>query len=70
VYENKQNDDNLPDKNTDISTQLHEIYKEDTRILQKSAVLLSLFERWGTNPSLQISAQRGDRDASSTTVCR
>ena len=44
-------DDNLPDTKDDISTQLHAILQRSTRILQKPSAHLSLFVRWGTNPS-------------------
>jgi hypothetical protein len=47
---------------TQKATFLHSctaFYTEDTRILQKPVALLSLFERWGTNPSLQNVETRG-----------
>ena len=53
VYENKGPGDNLPDTKDDISARLHAILHRNTRILQKPSALLPLFERWGTNPSLQ-----------------
>jgi hypothetical protein len=53
VYENKEKDDNWPDTKHDISTQLRDILRKSTRIFQKPLARLSLFERWGTNPSLQ-----------------
>jgi hypothetical protein len=52
IYENKDADDNLPDPKDDISTQLHDILQRSTRILQKRSAFLSLFEGWGTYPSL------------------
>jgi hypothetical protein len=42
VCENKRQDDSLPEKRDDISTQLHDILTKDTRILQKPSALLSL----------------------------
>ena len=53
VYENKGPDDKLPGTKNDTSTQLHDVCTEDTRIVHKPSAFLSLFERWGTNPSLQ-----------------
>jgi hypothetical protein len=53
VYENKGEDDNLPDTKDDICAWLHAILLKDTRILQKPSALLSLFERWGTNRALE-----------------
>jgi hypothetical protein len=46
VYENKGQDDNLPDTKDDISARLHAILHGNTRILQKPSALLSQFERW------------------------
>jgi hypothetical protein len=66
VYENKGPNDKMPDTKGDISTQLHAILHRNRRILQKPSALLSLFDRWGTNPSLQNAETRtrcrcGDR---------
>jgi hypothetical protein len=58
VYENKQKDDNLPTINDDIFAQRYDISYKHTRILRESWALLSLFERWGTNPSLQNAETR------------
>ena len=60
VYENKGPCDNLPDTKDDISARLHAILHKNTRILQKPSALLSQFERWRTNRSLQNVETRGD----------
>jgi hypothetical protein len=53
VYENKGQNDNLPDPKDDICAWLHVILHKNTRIFQKPSTILRLFERWGTNLSLQ-----------------
>jgi hypothetical protein len=53
VYENKGTYDKMPDTKGDISTQSHANLPRNRRNLQKPSALLSLFERWGTIPSLQ-----------------
>jgi hypothetical protein len=40
VYENKGQDDNLPDTKEDFSAWLHAILRRNTRISQKSSALL------------------------------
>jgi hypothetical protein len=59
VYENKGPNDKMPDTKGDISTQLDGILHENTGILPKPSALLSLFDRWGTNLSLQNVETRG-----------
>jgi hypothetical protein len=47
---------------TQKTTFLHSctaVYAKDTPLLQKPPALSSLFERWGTNPSLQNVETRG-----------
>ena len=68
VYENKQKDDNFTEKKGDISTQRNDILYRSTRILLKPSVFLSLFERWGTNPSLQNVETRGSSASTSGRV--
>jgi len=53
VHEDKGADDNLPDVNDDISTQLHVILRRNARILQNPSALLPLLECWGINRSLE-----------------
>ena len=54
-------DDNLPDTKDAISTRLHGILYGRYKYFAETVGLLSLFARWGTNPSLQNIAARAKR---------
>jgi len=53
VYENKGQDDKLPDTKDDICAWLHAILHINTLILQKPWAILLFIACWGTNFSLQ-----------------
>ena len=53
VYENKDTDDNFPDTKDEHFYTIARHFTRNTRILQKPSALLSIFERWRTNPSLR-----------------
>ena len=61
VYENKGQDDNLPDTKGDISAWLHAILHRGASVLGKPSDLLPLFEHWGTNVSLRNVENSGAR---------
>ena len=61
VYENKGQEDNLPDTKGDISAELHGILHRSKRTLWEPSDLLPLFEHWGTNLSLHNVENSGAR---------
>jgi hypothetical protein len=62
VYENKGQNDNLPDTKDDISAWLNAILHRNTRIFWEPPAFLPRFARCGTNFSRQNGETRGGGD--------